>query len=231
MIRVHELHKRYVSGAETVPVLGGLSFDVARGEFVAVVGASGSGKSTLLQIIGGLDSTFDGSVEVAGVLLRGLGDSALAAFRNTTVGFVFQSFHLVPQMSALDNVRLSGFFQATPQSEEASRARAQQMLERVGLGSKGARRPAELSGGERQRVAIARALFARPSVLLCDEPTGNLDARTGDEIISLFQELHHEGLTLLVVTHEARMSGVADRILELSEGTLRPAVPRSEVRG
>jgi putative ABC transport system ATP-binding protein len=193
-------------------VLDGVALDVKEGELVAVMGRSGSGKSTLLHILGGLDSEFSGEVQVAGAALKGLGDSALARFRNTSVGFVFQSFHLVSGLDALSNVALPAFFGAQGDAMAA--------LERVGLGAKAHRNPAQLSGGERQRVAIARALFARPKVLFCDEPTGNLDAATGAEIIGLFKSLNAEGLTVLAVTHEERVSSAAGRVLRLEGGRL-----------
>ncbi len=218
MIRARDIVKRYRDGeGPEVRVLDGLSLDVEAGDFVAIVGPSGSGKSTLLHLLGGLDVHYEGSVEVAGTKVTGLPDAALARFRNTKVGFIFQSFHLVPNLSALENVLLPSHF--GPASQQA-RARASAVLARVGLGEKQDRIPSRLSGGERQRVAIARALFTGPQVLLCDEPTGNLDAATGAGIISLFQELHREGLTLLAVTHEDRMSDAARRVLRLKEGRL-----------
>jgi putative ABC transport system ATP-binding protein len=197
----------------TLRVLDGADLEVKPGELVAVMGRSGSGKSTLLHILGGLDSDYAGDVTVAGVSLRGLGDRALSRFRNSTVGFVFQSFHLVPGLNALENVALPSFFGAD--GGDASAA-----LERVGLGAKASRQPTQLSGGERQRVAIARALFSRPKVLFCDEPTGNLDAATGAEIISLFRSLNADGLTVLAVTHEERVSSAAGRVLRLDGGRL-----------
>ncbi|NMO21315.1 ABC transporter ATP-binding protein [Pyxidicoccus fallax] len=218
MIRARDIVKEYVDGDGTkVRVLDGMSLDVQDGDFVAVVGPSGSGKSTLLHLLGGLDVHYQGEVEVGGVKLRGLDDKALARFRNTHVGFVFQSFHLIPNLSALENVLLPSHFGA---SREDARKRAEAMLERVGLGAKKDRAPVRLSGGERQRVAIARALFTGPKLLLCDEPTGNLDAATGDGVIQLFKELHREGLTVLAVTHEDRMSAAARRVLRLKEGRL-----------
>jgi len=226
VIRARELVKQYRDGDGTeVRVLDGLSLDVEDGEFVAVVGPSGSGKSTLLHVLGGLDVHYQGEVEVAGVKLSGLKDKALARFRNQHVGFVFQSFHLIPNLSAVENVLMPSHF--GPLTADV-RKRAEALLDRVGLLSKKDRTPVRLSGGERQRVAIARALFTGPRVLLCDEPTGNLDAATGAGVISLFQELHREGLTLLAVTHEERMSAVAKRVLRLKEGRLveesRPAL-------
>jgi putative ABC transport system ATP-binding protein len=218
VIRARNIVKQYRDGDGTeVRVLDGLSLDVADGDFVAVVGPSGSGKSTLLHLLGGLDVHYQGEVEVAGVRLAGLKDKALAHFRNQHVGFVFQSFHLIPNLSAVENVLMPSHF--GPANPDA-RKRAEALLDRVGLLAKRDRSPVRLSGGERQRVAIARALFTGPRLLLCDEPTGNLDAATGAGVISLFQELHREGLTLLAVTHEDRMSSAARRVLRLKEGRL-----------
>ncbi len=218
MIRARDIVKQYRDGDGTeVRVLDGLSLDVADGDFVAVVGPSGSGKSTLLHLLGGLDVHYQGDVEVAGVKLSGLKDKELARFRNQHVGFVFQSFHLIPNLSAVENVLMPSHFGA---ASVDARKRAEALLDRVGLLAKKDRSPVRLSGGERQRVAIARALFTGPRLLLCDEPTGNLDAATGAGVISLFQELHREGLTLLAVTHEERMSSAARRVLRLKEGRL-----------
>lgn len=220
MISARQLIKSY-RGAENgeLRVLDGLDLHVEAGEFVAIVGPSGSGKSTLLHILGGLDVHYQGEVELAGTRLRGLSDHELARFRNRQVGFVFQSFHLVPNLRAFENVLLPAFF-GGESIGKADRSRAEAMLERVGLLPKKERVPSQLSGGERQRVAIARALLQRPKVLLCDEPTGNLDLQTGDEIIGLFRQLHHEGLTVLAVTHEERISEAAERVLQLRDGTL-----------
>lgn len=220
MISARGVDKSFVEGdGSAVHVLQGLDLEVAPGEFVAVVGPSGSGKSTLLHILGGLDVHYRGEVTVAGVGLKGLGDRALAHFRNEKVGFVFQSFHLIPNLSALDNVLLPAFFGGVVPGAE-DRKRAEEVLDRVGLGAKKERQPLRLSGGERQRVAIGRALFHRPQVLFCDEPTGNLDARTGGEIIGLFRSLNQEGLTVLAVTHEERVSEAARRVLRLRDGKL-----------
>ena len=198
-------------------VLKDVSLSVAEGELVAVMGRSGSGKSTLLHVLGGLDAEYQGEVSVAGTRLTGLADGALSKFRNTTLGFVFQSFHLVPGLTAAENVALPDLF---GEASADAPARALEALARVGLESKANREPARLSGGERQRVAIARALFSKPKVLLCDEPTGNLDAGIGAEVIALFQKLNREGLTILAVTHEERVSAAASRVLTLSHGVL-----------
>ena len=230
MISVRGLSKSYQDGEASLRVLDGVSLDVAPGEWVAVVGASGSGKSTLLQIVGGLDVAYQGEVTVAGARLKDLNDRALSQLRNRDVGFVFQSFHLVPELSAVENVALPAFFSPSLGAEE-SRTRALEALSRVGMGSKADRTPARLSGGERQRVAIARALLMRPKILLCDEPTGNLDAATGEGIIALFQTLNQEGLTVLAVTHEERLSRVAGRVLAIDQGKLfEPGTPREAAR-
>lgn len=197
-------------------VLDDVSLEVSSGEWVAVVGRSGSGKSTLLNVLGGLDTAYSGEVTVAGERISGLSDAALSQFRNRRVGFVFQSFHLVSGLSALDNVLLPSLF--APEATAATRGL--EVLEQVGLGSKAARLPNQLSGGERQRVAIARALLHSPSVLLCDEPTGNLDAATADEVIALFVALNKQGLTVLAVTHETRLREAATRVLTLENGRL-----------
>jgi putative ABC transport system ATP-binding protein len=239
VISVRSLEKSFTDGdGSTVRVLQGLDLEVAPGEFVAVVGPSGSGKSTLLHVLGGLDVDYEGEVTVAGVALRPLDDRRLARFRSEKVGFVFQSFHLIPNLSALENVLLPAFFGGEVPGP-AERQRAKEVLDRVGLGGKQDRPPLRLSGGERQRVAIGRALFHRPQVLLCDEPTGNLDSSTGGEIIQLFRSLNEEGLTVLAVTHEERVSAAARRVLRLRDGKLvaesegpfaSPSFPH-EVRG
>jgi len=220
MISAHSVRKTYPDGqGGEARVLDRVDLEVKAGEFVAILGRSGSGKSTLLHILGGLDSDYQGEVQLGGTLLSGLSDRQLAKFRNRQVGFVFQAFHLLPNLRAIDNVLLPAFFSSRPDAE-ADRQRAQLVLARVGLLAKSERLPSQLSGGERQRVAIARALLHGPKVLLCDEPTGNLDEHTGAEVIALFRELHREGLTLLAVTHEERISAVAQRVLKLEGGTL-----------
>jgi putative ABC transport system ATP-binding protein len=219
-IALRGVKKRYPAREPGLPpqdLLTGVDLDVRRGEFVAVEGQSGSGKSTLLHLLGGLDRDFEGAAQVLGCDLRAVTDAELAALRHTQIGFVFQSFNLLPSLSALENVLLPDYFgSGIPDAER----RAKEALDRVGLAGKGRSRPAALSGGERQRVAIARALLARPPLLLADEPTGNLDARTGEEVISLFRELHQDGMTLLIVTHEARMSHAATRVLLLRDGRI-----------
>ena len=214
--------KRYPPREPGLPpqdLLTSVDLEVKRGEFMAIEGQSGSGKSTLLHLLGGLDRDFEGEAKVLGCDLRALSDAELAALRHTQIGFIFQSFNLLPALTALENVLLPDFFGGgVPDAER----RAREALDRVGLADKAGAKPAALSGGERQRVAIARALVARPPLLLADEPTGNLDARTGEGVIALFKELHADGMTLLIVTHEARVSHAATRVLVLREGRLAP---------
>jgi putative ABC transport system ATP-binding protein len=221
-IELRALEKKYPpreAGAPSATLFDKLDLTVARGEFVAVEGASGSGKSTLLHVLGGLDRDYAGDAHVLGQDLRQLTDAQLSALRNLQLGFVFQSFNLLPGLTAIDNVLLpDSFGDGVPDAL----SRAKEALQRVGLSDKASARPSALSGGERQRVAIARALLAKPPILLADEPTGNLDARTGEGVIGLFKELHKEGMTLLIVTHEGRVSHAAQRVLVLREGRLTP---------
>jgi putative ABC transport system ATP-binding protein len=221
VIRLRGVTKAFRDPGGEVPVLRGVDLDVAPGEMVAIVGASGSGKSTLLYVAGALDRDFGGEAVVADVPLAGLSARARADLRNRAVGFVFQSFNLLPGLSALENVMLPGLLRRG-EREPASRLRAQaaDALAEVGLAEKASQPPQRLSGGERQRVAIARALFARPRVLLADEPTGNLDAVSGEGIIRLFADLSKGGLSVLVVTHEERVSRAASRVLHLAAGRL-----------
>ncbi len=222
MISLRGVTKSFRDGGRDVPVLRGLDLEARPGEMVAILGASGSGKSTLLYVVGALDLDYGGEAVVAGKALRGLSVVERADLRNRSIGFVFQSFNLFPGLSALENVMLPGLLQRGSGGPiSALRARAADALSRVGLDAHARARPGRLSGGERQRVAIARALFARPAVLLADEPTGNLDASTGEGIIRLFADLAAGGLTVLVATHEERVSRVASRVLHLEEGRLR----------
>jgi putative ABC transport system ATP-binding protein len=223
VVRLREVHKSYGSGAAHTPVLRGVSLDLARGEVVALVGQSGSGKSTLLNIIGGLDVADRGEVEVLGRSYRQISARDLARLRNQKIGFVFQAFNLLEHWTCLGNVALPAAF-APRRGDEESRAR--RALERVGLDKFADRIPAELSGGQKQRVAIARALFNQPELLLCDEPTGNLDTDTGREVIAFFQELNREdGVTLLLVTHEERVSSAATRVVRIRDGIIEDEAP------
>jgi putative ABC transport system ATP-binding protein len=201
-------------------VLRGVTLSIERGELLGLVGRSGSGKSTLLSILGGLDRDFTGEVRLFGQDLGSLSDRALARLRNEKIGFVFQSFHLLHHISCLENVLLPNSFAAQPLVPDKAQELGREALDRVGLLDRAASRPAELSGGQRQRIAIARALLFRPELLLCDEPTGNLDAQTGQQIIDLFRRLNKEGQTMLLVTHELRVAQAARRILRIVDGQI-----------
>ena len=218
MIDVVDAVKTY-EGKRRVTALDGVSFTVDAGEMVAVMGPSGSGKSTLLHLLGGLDQASSGSVRLDGTELTGLGDDALTRVRRDKIGFIFQFFNLLPTLSAFDNVALPMRLQRRPPAE--ARATAEKFLDLVGLGKRADHLPDELSGGECQRVAIARALVMAPRVLLADEPTGNLDTKTGGEILDLLERINREvGSTLVMVTHDAEAAGVCQRILSLKDGKL-----------
>ena len=218
IIKLADLKKSYGTGAARTEVLRGVSLTVERGELVALVGQSGSGKSTLLNIVGGLDKPDSGSVEVLGNVYTRTSEPALARLRNQNIGFVFQAFNLLEHLTCLDNVTLPSQFAA---SKGDVKARGLAALERVGLAEHAKRRPGELSGGQKQRVAIARALFNKPTLLLCDEPTGNLDSATGHEVIEFFRELNQkDGVTLVIVTHERRVSNVAQRVIAMRDGSI-----------
>lgn len=207
--------------------LDGVSLSILRGELVAVLGTSGSGKSTLLHVLGALDLKFEGEVLIDGRSLRALGDAEVSALRQRTVGFVFQGFHLVPSWTVRQNVALPASFAPSPVPDLASRVDS--LLKRVGLEGRGDDRPTSLSGGQRQRVAIARALLLDPPLLLCDEPTGSLDAETGERFLALFKELHRErGLTVVIVTHEERATAIATRVIRLEEGRVVSDASREE---
>ncbi len=214
-----DVHKRFGTKKAQEHVLRGATLRVTEGEFVALVGQSGSGKSTLLSILGGLDREYLGQVRVFAQNLASLSDRALSHLRNRQIGFVFQAFHLLDHQSCLENVLLPNAFAESPLPPAAATERAREALHRVGLVDRARSYPTELSGGQRQRIAIARALYFRPRLLLCDEPTGNLDVQTGQRIIELFADLsRQEGLTLLLVTHEPRVAEVAQRILRMENG-------------
>lgn len=220
-IEVEGLKKFYGKGDLRAQILSDVSFTIDAGEFVAIMGTSGSGKTTLLNVMGGLDSGFIGDVRVGPNALRSLDERSLAGLRNTSFGFVFQQFHLLDHLSSLENVALPDFFDAGHRTKEAARARAKELLEKVGLGHKLSAKPTELSGGQKQRVAIARALFNDPEIIFCDEPTGSLDRNTGLQIMELFRELNEDrGITLIMVTHEEHIAQMARRILRLEDGVL-----------
>jgi putative ABC transport system ATP-binding protein len=214
------LTKRYADGSgRTLTVLDRAELSLAEGECVALVGPSGSGKSSLLNVLGGLDTDFTGEVEVLGERLDRLSDRQRARLRNTRIGFVFQAYHLIPNLTTWRNVALPATFAEHPVADAEARARA--ALDRVGLGGRADSKPAELSGGERQRVAIARAIFFKPPLLLCDEPTGNLDAATAAGVIELFRDLNtRDRVTLLIATHEERVAQACGRTLRLGNGAL-----------
>lgn len=210
-------------GPPPVPAFRPCDLTIQRGEFVAVVGPSGSGKSTFLNIAGLLDAPTEGRYLLDGIDTGSLGDSDRTALRGRRIGFVFQSFHLLPHRSALENVALAMLYNGVPRKERPGRAR--EALVRVGLGHRLTAVPSRLSGGERQRVAIARALVARPSLLLCDEPTGNLDSANADTVLALLDELHADGMTVLVITHDQEVAAHGGRTVAIRDGVLREQAP------
>jgi putative ABC transport system ATP-binding protein len=212
------LEKTYQLESQTVHALRGVDVDVAAGDYVAIVGPSGCGKSTLLQLLGGIDTPSAGRIELLGTRLDTLDDRALTRLRLTKLGFVFQRFHLLPVLNATENVELPMAEAGVAPAER--RRRALELLEYVGLGARARHRATQLSGGEMQRVAIARALANRPAVILADEPTGELDAATGREILNLFRRLNGEGTTLVVVTHDDRLAGEAGRVIRMLDGRI-----------
>jgi ABC-type lipoprotein export system ATPase subunit len=217
VVRLTNISRQYGRGEQATHALRSVSLEVPAGVLVKIVGTSGSGKTTLLNIIGGLDTDYTGTAVVAGRNLKDLGDRELSRFRNQTVGFVFQHFHLLDHLDALQNVALAAFF-ADGDIRRAPE-RAEEVLVRVGLKEKLRQLPGQLSGGQKQRVAIARALFNRPRLILADEPTGNLDTRTGGQVIALFQSLNQEdGLTVVAVTHEEQLFRLADKSIRLEDG-------------
>jgi putative ABC transport system ATP-binding protein len=218
LIRADALWRTYVMGAEEIHALRGVSFTIDPGEYVAIMGPSGSGKSTLMNLIGCLDSPSRGSYVLRGKVVSQMVDDELAEIRNREIGFVFQTFNLLPRASALHNVELPMVYAGVPKVERL--ARAQRSLELVDLGPRVNHKPNELSGGQRQRVAIARALVMGPSILLADEPTGNLDSATGEEIMRLFQKLNEDGHTIIIVTHEREIADHAHRTIHIRDGRI-----------
>jgi putative ABC transport system ATP-binding protein len=218
MIRTQDLWKTYVMGDEEIHALCGVSFEIHRNEYVAIIGPSGSGKSTLMNMIGCLDTPSQGEYWLNGKLVSQMDDDELAWIRNKEIGFVFQTFNLLPRASALHNVELPLIYNGTPSAKRIEMAR--QALESVELGHRMSHKPNELSGGQRQRVAIARALVNNPSIILADEPTGNLDSKTSVEIMSLLERLHERGNTIIVVTHEPDIASHADRVLTILDGQI-----------
>lgn len=218
MIELSDIQKSYGSGRQRLPVLRGIDLHVASGEFVAIMGPSGSGKSTLLNVLGVLDGYDEGEYRLAGRRIVGLDETGAAKVRNELIGFVFQAFNLLPFLNAWENVALPLLYRGTPPAERERRAR--ELLARVGLEHRAEHRPAELSGGQCQRVAIARALVTSPQVIFADEPTGALDTQTSDEIMDLLGELHREGATLVMVTHEDAVAASAQRLIRLRDGVV-----------
>ena len=221
LVRIEGLEKVYPSREGDLVIFRGLALDVARGEQVAIIGESGAGKSTLLHLIGGLDRPTSGAIFYNNQNVCGLEESAMSTFRNREIGYVWQQHHLLPEFTALENVRMPLLIRGVPRAKAAAAARAS--LEEVGLADRGGNRAGELSGGEQQRIAIARALAGNPSLLLADEPTGNLDERTGERIFDLFDRLRRgRGLTSILVTHNLHFARRCDRILKLEAGSLHP---------
>jgi len=218
VIEVHDLSRHYTMGPTIVKALDEANFTIASGEFVAIVGPSGSGKSTLMNILGCLDSPTSGSYTLAGEETANLKPNQLAEIRNRRIGFIFQSFNLLPRESALENVSLPLIYQGMPLKKRRETAMA--MLEKVGLTGREHHIPSELSGGQRQRVAIARALSGKPAILLADEPTGALDRKTGVEIMALFHSLHEEGSTIIMVTHDPKVARQAKRVIQIEDGKI-----------
>jgi len=218
LLEAVDIHRDYAMAGDAVHALRGLSLSVAEGDYVAIVGPSGCGKSTLLNLLGALDRPSRGAVRVRGQDVAQLKDRAATDFRLRSVGFVFQRFHLLPMLTAAENVALPMAEAGVPSRERLTRAEA--LLTYVGLGGRTAHRPTQLSGGEQQRVAIARALANKPALVLADEPTGELDARTGAEIIALFEQLNRDGTTLVVVTHDEELAQAARRVVHMKDGAI-----------
>jgi putative ABC transport system ATP-binding protein len=217
-LSLKEVEKTYVMGANKVHALRGVSLDISQNEYVAVMGPSGSGKSTLMNIIGCLDVPSSGTYSLQGHMVADMSENQLAEIRNRKIGFVFQTFNLIPRANIFHNVELPLVYGGVPKGER--RIRTEQAIDRVGLSDRMKHKPSELSGGQRQRVAIARALVCNPSIILADEPTGNLDSKTGDEIITVLDELHTSGQTIVLVTHEDYIAQHARRVIRLMDGSI-----------
>jgi putative ABC transport system ATP-binding protein len=220
LIELKNVIKKFQAGEEDYPALRGISVNIEQGEFVAVMGPSGSGKSTLLSLVGGLTRPSEGTVVVDGIDLGVLGPNRLSDFRREYVGFVFQSFYLVPYLTAVENVMLPLSIQ--PGVNGTARSMAVSALQKVGLDAKALRLPSQLSGGEQERIAIARAIVNKPPLILADEPTGNLDSSTGDHVLDMLQDLHREGHTIVMVTHNAENAKRATRTIEIRDGQVVP---------
>jgi putative ABC transport system ATP-binding protein len=227
LIETRDLWKTYVMGSEEIHALRGVSIQIARGEYVAIMGPSGSGKSTLMNLIGCLDTPTRGSYLLNEKEVASMNDDELARIRNQEIGFVFQTFNLLPRATALHNVELPLIYAGVPSKDRQEQAR--EALAKVELTERASHRPNELSGGQRQRVAIARALVNNPSILLADEPTGNLDSKTGNEIMGVFERLHAAGNTIVLVTHEADIAAYAHRVISIRDGQVERDVRREAV--
>jgi len=227
LIKVEDIRRYYQVGTEVVHALNGVSFEITKGEWVAIIGQSGSGKSTLMNVLGCLDTPTSGRYWLNGKDVSRMADNELADIRNREIGFIFQTFQLLPRETALGNVELPLIYRGLRARDRRERARS--ALDQVGLANRVTHRPNELSGGQRQRVAIARALVTEPSLLLADEPTGNLDSTTGQEIIGLFEQLHRDGHTICLVTHEPTLAARCPRAIRISDGVIVKDGPGAEV--
>ena len=222
MIKTRNLRRSYLTGTQSVDAIKGIDLDISRGEFISIMGPSGSGKTTLMNIIGCLDSPSSGEYYLNDKLVSELSDNELATIRNNEIGFVFQSFHLLARNSALDNIMLP--LNYAGKDKVSALERSQEVLKQVGLSDRASHTPAELSGGQQQRVAIARALVNSPSIIFADEPTGNLDSKTGAEVMSLFKDLNANGQTIILITHEESIANQSNRIITIMDGLIKSDV-------
>ena len=222
MIKTRSLRRSYTTGTQSVDAIKGIDLDISKGEFISIMGPSGSGKTTLMNIIGCLDSPSSGEYYLNDKLVSELSDNELATIRNNEIGFVFQSFHLLARNSALDNIMLP--LKYAGKDKVSALERSQEVLKQVGLSDRASHTPAELSGGQQQRVAIARALVNSPSIIFADEPTGNLDSKTGAEVMSLFKDLNANGQTIILITHEESIANQSNRIITIMDGLIKSDV-------